>query len=391
MISPENAIHKIVEFTPTMPREEMALQRALGRILAEDVMSQIDMPPFDQSAMDGYAVQNISSNAFEIIGEHKAGDKPTYELRENEAIRIFTGAIVPDSASAVVKQEDVKRSNHVINVNGKPIVSGANIRLKGEQIKKGNIAAKEGTPLQAGAVGYLSTLGVTEVVVSKQPTVTIITTGNELVASGNELKPGQIYESNSIMLSAALFREGLKPNIVIIEDDRNITRQVLKDAIEESDAVLITGGISVGDYDFVYDALQALQVEDIFYKVAQKPGKPLYVGKRNQTMIFGLPGNPAAALTCYYLYVTPSLRKMQRHQSPELVRAYAKIDEDYHKRGGLRNHLKGQLKGEFVTILPKQSSAMLGDFTDANCIAILPGEDKLWKRNELVEVILLPY
>lgn len=391
MISPENAINEIIEFTPVLASEELQLKDALGRVLAEDVKSQIDMPPFDQSAMDGYAVQNILSHDFKIIGEHKAGDKPTYELGENEAIRIFTGALVPNTASAVVKQEDVSRFDLLINTDGNPLVSGANIRLKGEQIKKGNIAVRVGVPLQAGTVGYLSTLGVTLVKVSKLPQVTIITTGNELVTPGTKLEPGQIYESNSIMLSAALLREGLNANILIIEDDEETTRLTLSNAIEQSDVVLITGGISVGDYDFVYNALQSLNVKDVFYKVAQKPGKPLYVGKRDQTMVFGLPGNPAAALTCFYLYVTPSIRRMQRHQFPELVRTRAKLDSNHQKRGSLRNHLKGHLNGEFVTILPKQSSAMLGDFTDANCIVVLPGEDKLWEKNELVEVILLPY
>ena len=390
MISPVDAINKIKEFTPILSSEELRLNDALGRILSEDVKAPIDMPPFNQSAMDGYALGNINAERFEIIGEHKAGDKPTYELSQNEAIRIFTGALVPDSAVAVVKQEDVTRTDNMIQVIGKTILSGENIRLKGEQIKKGNIAVKQGTPLHAGTVGYLSTLGVTNVKVSAKPTITIITTGSELIKPGLQLEPGLIYESNSVMLSAALFRENLEANIITIEDDKEKTREALSYAIEHSDAIIITGGVSVGDYDFVYDALQSIGVDDIFYKVAQKPGKPLYVGKKDKTMVFGLPGNPAAALTCFYFYVTPSLRKMQGHLFSELIRTSARLDSDFKKNGTLTNHLKGYLSGEFVTILPKQSSAMLGDFTDANCIVILPGHDKLWKRNDLVEVMILP-
>ncbi|TNE74568.1 molybdopterin molybdenumtransferase MoeA [bacterium] len=390
MISPVDAINKIKEFTPVLRSEELLLSDALGRILSEDVKAPIDMPPFNQSAMDGYALGNIGNDRFDIIGEHKAGDKPTYELSQNEAIRIFTGALVPDSAVAVVKQEDVTRTDNIIQIMGKTVLSGENIRLKGEQIKKGHIAVKQGTPLYAGTVGYLSTLGVTNVNVSAKPTITIITTGSELIKPGLQLEPGLIYESNSVMLSAALFRENLEANIITIEDDKEKTREVLSNASEHSDAIIITGGVSVGDYDFVYDALQSIGVEDIFYKVAQKPGKPLYVGKKDKTMVFGLPGNPAAALTCFYFYVTPSLRKMQGHLYPELIRTFARLDSDFEKNGTLTNHLKGYLNGKFVTILPKQSSAMLGDFTDANCIVILPGDYKLWERNDLVEVMILP-
>lgn len=390
MISSTNALRKILDEVQCLALETLHITDAIGRVTAEDVYSPIEMPPFNQSAMDGYAIGDATSVEFKVVGEHKAGDAPKYLPKLNEAVQIFTGAVVPDNTVSVIKQEDVIRTGDYIKVTNNPIEKGINIRLAGEQIQQGQIAVRKGTVLSSGSIGFLATLGIMTIRVTKLPRISIITTGNELVSPGTELNRGQIYESNSFMLQAAVQQEGIRSQVTRVTDDLELTYETLSLAIQNSDIVLITGGISVGKYDFVYSALSRLKIKDIVHKVSQKPGKPLYAGITNNKLIFGLPGNPAAALMCYYMYVLPAIRKVQGNEFPELLKLTTKLSTDYFKKGTLRNHLKGRLQDDKVEILPKQSSAMLGDFNDSNCIVILPGEEKLWKANELVEVLMLP-
>lgn len=390
MISPRAAIEAIVQNTPTLESIAFPLKKATGRVLSEDVVSPIHMPPFNQSAMDGYAISDLRAQKHRVVGEQKAGDSNDYRLSAGEAVRIFTGALVPETALAVVKQEDVEVKDSELRIDPKIVEKRMNIRYCGEQIKAGETAVHKGKVLNAGAIGFLATLGVTEVHITRLPKVSIVVTGSELVKAGKKLKPGEIYESNSLMLKTALKGLNIASKIHRVVDSREKTIEVLKKVAERSDVVIVTGGISVGDYDFVYEALQHLQVKDVFYKVAQKPGKPLYFGTLGDKAIFGLPGNPAAALTCFYLYIFPALRKMQGDEFVELLKLNVPLKEAFHKKGTLSNHLKGKIEGGSVTVLPKQSSAMLGDFTDANCIVMFPEEDKQWMKGDLVKVLLLP-
>ena len=300
MITVEQAIHIVDSNSRRLNKKKrFSLSEATGYVLAEDVMSPIDMPPFRQSAMDGYAVRAHDSEFYHVKGELQAGDGKDFALQKGEAVRIFTGAPVPNDANAVVIQEKTTIKEKELEVHDEVSVQ-SNIRPKGEQIQKGEMALGKGTVLTPAAIGFLTTLGITEVSVYTKPSIGIIATGNELAEAGTELKHGQIYESNSLMLITALESLGYKDNeIYKVPDDFNSTRNLLEEVLKSKDVVIITGGISVGDYDFVGKALQELKVSQLFYKVKQKPGKPLFFGKKNDTYVFALPGNPAAALSCF--------------------------------------------------------------------------------------------
>ena len=289
MISVEEAL-SIIEDNQYCGRPvEVAIENCLNLILAESVFSKIDMPPFRQSAMDGYAVSIHNSNTYKLIGEIKAGDDPAnLTLKSGEAIRIFTGAAVPSSANAVVMQEKVDAESHSITLQEIPIEQ-KNVRSKGEQIKQGEIAIEKDTLLTPTVISFLASLGLAKLKVYPKPKVGIVVTGSELVAPGQPLPNGKIYESNSILLASTLQNEGIQEfSIYKIADDFNKTVDILEKVIAENDFVLISGGISVGDYDFTGKALEKLNTKKLFYKIKQKPGKPLYFGKNNNTHIFAL-------------------------------------------------------------------------------------------------------
>ena len=312
MISIEEALDAVIKNAPKITSEvDLPVEEAGNALLSQHVFSPINMPPFRQSAMDGYAIHLHGDLTYSIIGEVKAGDDHQPILNPGEAIRIFTGAPVPDSANAVVVQEKVTVEADKLFLEENPLEED-NIRPVGEQVKKGGLALKAGIKLTPAAIGYLTSLGITEVPVYKKPSIAIVTTGNELVKAGQPLEYGKIYESNSLMLKNAIFNLGFEEvSIHKVEDDYGKTLKTLEGVISRNDLVIITGGISVGDYDFVGRALKELDVKEIFYKVNQKPGKPLFFGKHQQTLLFALPGNPAAALTCFYVYVQTALLKMR--------------------------------------------------------------------------------
>ena len=390
MISVEEAKQLIENNIIASERITISLVNAVNYNLSKDVISSINMPPFRQSAMDGYALRLENSDTFTVIDEVKAGDSHHPILNNSEAIRIFTGAAVPDTANAVVMQEKVFVDNGTLKLQ-KNVLSGENIRPMGEQVKKGSTALKEGTKLTPAAIGYLASLGITEVEVYKKPTIAIVVTGNELTEPGNPLEYGKIYESNSIMLASALSSLNYT-NVSIhkVEDDYINTRNLLDTIINKYDLVLITGGISVGDYDFVGKALEELAVEEIFYKVKQKPGKPLFFGKKGSTPIFALPGNPAAALSCFYIYVYPALQKMSGTKNYHLVQTTAKSTSTFIKKGDRSQFLKALITNNNVEILEGQSSAMLQTFALANAFVYVSEEQPSIAIGDNVQVIHLP-
>lgn len=366
------------------------VEKAGGYELFEDILSPINMPPFRQSAMDGYALNLHDGLSYKLIGEVKAGDGHEPVLKKGEAIRIFTGAPVPDSANAVMMQEKVTVNSDIITIE-RQIPLQHNIRPLGEQVKTGDIALKKGTKLTPAAIGYLISLGITEVSVFKKPNIAIITTGNELVEAGQDLPYGKIYESNSKMLLSALYNlKFYDVTLYKVEDDYSKTVETLNTSINDNDLVMITGGISVGDYDFVGKALNELQVSELFYKVKQKPGKPLFFGKKEDTQIFALPGNPAAALSCFYVYVYIALQQLMNHDSTELPRIKAKTLNSFQKKGDRPQFLKGIYKDCQVEILDGQNSSMLQTFALSNALVFAPEDVNTIETGDTIEAILLP-
>src|SRR5690606_17184396 len=296
MVNVEKALELIENSISTNKPKKLALENVVGCVVAEDIISSINMPPYRQSAMDGYAIKLDNTSDYKVIGESKAGKNTELLNKEKEAVRIFTGAMVPEGADTVVIQEHVTRSENSIHINKLP-PQGANVRAIGEQVKQGDVVLNKGSIINEATIGFLAGLGISNITVYRKPKICIIATGDELVKPGNKLKPGKVFESNTIMLQTALKRIGIrKVKTYKAKDTLNDTKTLIKRGLAAFDVVLISGGISVGDYDFVKESLSANDVEEIFHNVNQKPGKPFYFGKKEKNLVFGLPGNPASSL-----------------------------------------------------------------------------------------------
>ena len=363
---------------------ELSLLEARNHVLSETVYSPINMPPFRQATMDGFAVCLHDSLSYEIIGEVKAGDFYETELKPGQAVKIFTGAAVPNLAQAVIQIEKVivTNSDLLLEENVKP---ETNIRQLGAQITKDAVALEKGAFLNPAAIGFLTGLGFTKVKVYQKPSVGIVVTGNELISAGKMLSDGKVYESNAIMLQTALFKANFNAiSLYKVNDDLENTKKVLGKVINENDVVLVSGGISVGDYDFVGMALESLNVETLFYKVNQKPGKPLLVGKQNDKIVFALPGNPAASLTCFYVYVLPILQKCSG-----IIHKYGSdlkknLAHDFAVDNPRSQFLKASIIDDEVTILSHQDSGMLNSFALANALVYVPnGKYQLLKADKV--------
>jgi len=387
MIEVKEALEIVAANNNAMPRQKIKVQKARGYVVAETIYSPISMPPFRQSAMDGYAFTHSIRHQYDIVGISQAGDHSNIKLKQNEAIRIFTGAYVPDDADTVVMQEHVMANTDSILIAQMP-EKNTNVRAKGEQIGKGDVVFEPNTLLTPAAIGFLACLGITEIEVYKKPKIGILVTGNELVEPGKKLKKGKIFESNSIMLQAALETIGIeKTKVYRVKDNLEATKKALKSILKKNDIVLISGGISVGDYDFVKEALLKNGVEELFYKINQKPGKPMFFGSKKDTLIFALPGNPASSLTNFYIYVLPALKnKMGFYEihKPKVVR---KLNSEIKNDTGKTLFLKAKYDETNVTILDGQSSAMLNSFAIANGLVIVEQDVENIKEGQLVTIL----
>lgn len=391
MISVTDAI-RIVQnnIDPTSQSEVKDVKDAFGFVLYDDITSPINMPPFRQSAMDGYALNLHDKPQYTIIGEVKAGDAHQIKLNSGEAVRIFTGAAVPETANAIVIQEKVTIENKTLSFSDRVSV-GDNIRPLGEQVTVGQIALEKGTKITSAGIGFLSSLGICELNVYSKPSISIVVTGNELVAPGASLDHGQIYESNAIMLLSTLNSLGYDDvEIQHVDDNYQNTLAVLEHVMTQSKVVIISGGISVGDYDFVGKALLELGVKQLFYKVKQKPGKPLFFGRKENTVVFALPGNPGSALSCFYIYVYQALQKLSGELNFSLTHIKARSQNEFEKKGDRAQFLKAIYENGKVTILEGQNSSMLQSFSKANAFVFLSEDMHNVHKNAEIDVILLP-
>ncbi len=372
---------------------DVSISNAAGLVLAEDIFSKTDVPPFNQSSMDGYALNYEGwkkNNTLKIEGLAQAGLAEQNPLQANNTCRIFTGAAVPPGANTVVMQEKVDIQDGKLIIKDSNLIAGQNVRIQGSEAKKGELALEKGCLLNAPAIGFLAGLGIHELIVHPRPTISIILTGNELQQPGLPLSYGQVYESNSYALSAAIRELGiLNVDVFSAEDDLKILTEVLAIAMEQSDLVLLTGGVSVGDYDFVIRAAEANGVEQIFHKIRQKPGKPIYFGKKGAKYIFGLPGNPASVLTCFYEYVYPAIGLLSKREK-DLIRMNAILETDIKKPAGLTQFLKAYFDGKTVKDLKAQESFRLSSFAKANCMIKLDEDRTEYKAGEEVEIHILP-
>lgn len=389
MITPQEAFVILENISYSQRIVELSLLEAHNHVLVETVCSPINMPPFRQATMDGFAISLHDSLKYEIFGEVKAGDFFDKDLKPGQAVKIFTGAAVPNSAQTVIQIEKVTVTNSNLQLE-ETIKPETNIRQLGAQITKEAVALEKGTLLNPAAIGFLTGLGFTKVKVWQKPNVGIVVTGNELISAGKNLSNGKVYESNAIMLQTALFDANFNVvSLYKVNDDFESTKTTLEKAIGENDVVLVSGGISVGDYDFVGKALESLKVETLFYKVNQKPGKPLFVGKQNDKIIFALPGNPAASLTCFYVYVLPTLHRisgMNCKYGSELNRNLA---HDFAVDNPRSQFLKASISDGEVMILSHQDSGMLNSFALANALVYVPNGNYQLSKGDKVSVYLI--
>ncbi|AXB58570.1 molybdopterin molybdotransferase MoeA [Flavobacterium fluviale] len=387
MIEVKEALEIVAANSNAMPMQKIKVHKALGHVVAETIYSPISMPPFRQSAMDGYAFTHSIRHQYDIVGISQAGDHSNIKLKQNEAIRIFTGAYVPDDADTVVMQEHVMANTDSILIAQMP-EKNTNVRPKGEQIGKGDVVFEPNTLLTPAAIGFLACLGITEIEVYKKPKVGILVTGNELTEPGKKLKKGKIFESNSIMIQAALETIGIKKTKVYrVKDNLKATKNALKSILKKNDIVLISGGISVGDYDFVKEELLKNGVEELFYKINQKPGKPMFFGSKKETLVFALPGNPASSLTNFYIYVLPAVKNKMGFSEIHKPKVVRKLNAEIKNNTGKTLFLKAKYDETDVTILEGQSSAMLNSFAIANGLVIVEQDAENIKNGQLVTIL----
>jgi molybdopterin molybdotransferase len=391
-----NEAKKLLERnTSSLEPIDISLENSRGYVIANDIFAPINLPPLTSSAMDGYAVRfsDIKSNLpvkLRISGEVKAGYSKTQTLGKGCAIRIYTGAPVPSGADCVAIQEDTEEANGHVIIKRR-VSKHDNIRREGEEAKKGEAVIKRGTFINPPVVGLLSIMGIPKVIVIRKPRTGLIVTGDEIVSPGNILKPGQVYDSNSFSISSALMETGIDEIVITRQKDSlPVIEKAFDRAFRQSDIVIFTGGISVGKYDYVSELLKQTGVETIFYKVEQKPGKPLYLGKYRGKIVFGLPGNPVSSLVCFYEYVLPAVRKMMGLCSIYLKEETAILAGHISVKPGKVNFLRGKFNKGAVEPLKHQESHMLSSFAESNCLIIVPQHRKVIKNGERVKIHMLP-
>ncbi len=371
------------------------LSECRNRVLASAVHSAIDVPPADNSSMDGYALRfedYATGQRRFVLSQRVAAGAVGLPLEPGTAARIFTGAELPAGADAVVMQEEARAQDGAVEF-GEGLRPGANVRPRGQDISVGSLAVEAGTRLSAGHLGLLASIGLPGVPVLPRLRVAILSTGNELVEPGQPLAPGQIYNSNRYMLSAML--EDLGMAVIdkgIVPDEPEGTRRLLAEAAESADVVLTTGGVSVGEEDHVKGAVEALG-ELQLWKLAIKPGKPLAYGRVAGKPFFGLPGNPSSVFVTFTVIARPYLQRMQGlTQDLRLQEVQAEAGFDWPKAGKRQEYLRGRLEthgdGAVVRLYPNQSSGVLASVAWGNCLVVLP-VGKTVNAGEVVRVLLL--
>lgn len=401
LIEIDDARRAVLDCTHPLTYESERLADALDRVLAEDVHSAGPVPPFDSSAMDGFALRCADVRdavegrpaTLSVVGESRAGHPASRAVGSGEAVAISTGAIVPDGADAVVRVELTSARNGHVDVLA-AVPAGNDVRRAGEDIGADELAVAAGTLLSPAHLGVLASLGRAEVRCFMRPRVSVLTTGDELVAPGRELPHGAIYNSNSYSVPALAREAGAHVGLTTtVRDEPRATAEALLRALDTSDVVVICGGVSVGEHDHVRPTLAELGVVKRFWGVALKPGKPTWFGVREQTLVFGLPGNPVSAMVTFALFVAPALRALAGAPA-ETPRTTALLAHDLAKRPGrahaVRCRLRASEQGWVAEPTGAQGSHVLTSMLGADALAILPSDSAGASAGERVAIELLP-
>ncbi len=404
MLNYWEALNIVLENTKLLGKEKLLLTDSLGRILAENIVADRDNPPFDNSGMDGFAVryEDIKGASeekpvvLEIIGEVKAGGE-TIKVKPKTAVSIYTGAIIPEGADTVIQKELTKVQDGKVFIF-KELPKGTNIRKQGDDYKKGDILIPEGTTIRAPEIGIMASVNKPSVYVRQRPRVGILTTGDEILDIGEPItSPSQIRTSNTYSLYAQILETGAVPVILgFAKDNPEDLKEKLSYA-KNCDVLLTTGGVSVGEYDLVKDFVsQVLNVKPIFWKIAQKPGKPVVFGTwgdNSEKLFFGIPGNPVAAMVVFETLVKPALRKMMGFKKNYNPIIKAKLRKGYKRKKAdrlefIRVKLEKTDECFFAEITGKQGSNILTSMLKANGLGIIPQEVNEIKENDYIDVII---
>jgi molybdopterin molybdotransferase len=382
----------VLETIRPLPEQRVAIDDARGRVLAEAVRAAGDVPPFPCSAMDGYAVlAGPEGRQLRIVGESRAGAPTELGLHDGEAIRISTGAAVPPTAAAVIPQENVTVEGDRLTTNA-AVAPGDHIRNAGEDMSAGTVVLSRGTRLGAVELGAAVAAGVGGVTVAARPRVSVLCTGDELRAPGEPLSPGEIHNSNAPMLSGlAAWTGALTAAAQRLADDRGATEAGIAAALDSSDVVVISGGVSVGPHDHVKPALATLGVEEVFWSVSLQPGKPTWFGTRGEdTYVFGLPGNPVSAVVTFSLFVAPALAALQGAASRRRLPAQAVLGEDVRRNPRREQAVRVRLDhhdGEtLVFTTGAQGSHILTSLLGADALAMIPAGQGTLQRGMMVRL-----
>ena len=382
LLSLEAAQALVLERVGPLDAERVRLEAAGGRVLAETATALVDLPPFPSSAMDGYALRSADTpGTLPVVARIAAGSPVGRPLAAGEAMGISTGGVVPDGADAVIQHEAVVENDNVITISNS-VADGANIRPVGRDVAAGGAVISAGTRLGAAQIGALAAAGVAEVVCARRPRAAVLTTGSELKAPGSPLGPGEVYEANGVMLAAQLEAEGaVVTRLAAVADDESAHRRAIEQGLEH-DVLVTSGGVSVGPHDLVRRVEAELGVEEVFWRVAVRPGKPVSFGIRGPVLVFGLPGNPVSSLVGCELFVRPALRALQGASDPGPRFAAGRLAVSVTRNAGRDDLMRARstVTDDGVVLEPVggQESHMIVRAAEADALVLVPrGEGEL--------------
>jgi molybdopterin molybdotransferase len=367
----DEARAKVLEHVRPLPSEDVAVQEALGRVLAEDVVADRDVPSFANSAMDGFAVRSgPAGRALRVVGESRAGAPASGGVEDGEAVAISTGGALPEGADAVLQVERVSVDGDTVTLRDE-VQPGRNVRPAGDDLSAGETVLPAGTRMGPAEIGIAVVAGRGTVACARSPRVVVLATGDELVAPGGPLAPGQLHNSNGATLAALATQAGARVlRTDTVADTEEATRRAIAAALDEADVLVLSGGVSVGPHDHVKPALQALGVDEAFWRVALRPGRPTWFGTRGDTLVFGLPGNPVSAMVTFMLFARPALGAMQgAPHEPERIICH--LDAAIPRHPDRDECVRVTLHDGFATPTGPQGSHQLSSMLGADGFAIV--------------------
>ena len=374
LLTIDDALALVLDHVQALPGEAAAVADAAGRVLAEDARARVDLPPFPSSAMDGYAVRaEETPGSLVVAGQSAAGRPAQAPLASGQAIAISTGAVVPDDADAVVPVERVQRDGDAVVVERVEV--GENVRPRGGDIREGATVVPAGTTCGPAQLGALAAAGLATVHCARRPRVAVLATGSELRTPGESLGPGEIYESNTVMLAAQLRRAGADAEVLgAVADDAEATRAALERGLA-ADVLLTSGGVSVGEHDLVRGLLAELGAVEVFWRVAVKPGKPLAFSTRASTLVFGLPGNPVSSFVGFELFVRPALAALQGARDPAPAFLPGRLGVTVARNAARDELVRARVEDGVVQPLRGQESHMIARAALATALVLIPRGD----------------